>query len=627
MTDLTTHIDDGSGSNSFVYDAARQLYYYASAGTVRSFDPLTGAIKTVATLAGTIGGLTLTPDGAQLLIGMVETTPDSHGLQQGTVYRIPMATADNPATYAVLHYACDEELGVNDLAAAADGQVLMTTRSHFPSGNVTFRSFPANVAGVIAETPVVGLDQVSDFTNMVVSEHGRYILIEEGMNPNGTLGLYDSQAHRVISEVSANVYNNGFGDVSEAAGQVFAFTDAGLELLNLDLNLATGRVVSYPGHTISDGKFNIGGRELFLWDRTYGVIDVFDTRSLHKIGQAVVDPAGASSSDVPPDGAQHLTGHMKLSADGHFLLLQTETGFESLDLVSRLHVRFDGTSGNDTLVGTQGCDTFAAGAGNDWVSAGTGDDWLSGGAGDDQLDGGAGFDIASYVEAGVGTGVGVHVSLLLQNQVQDTGPAGVDFLTGIEGLVGSSFADTLIGDGGNNTFDGGPGADTMIGGTGNDTYYFDRAEDQVVELARGGIDEVRTTFSLNIAGTYIENVTLLGSHTNATGNGLDNVLLGSVGSNTLKGSYGNDTLNGEGGNDLLVGGPGQDRFVFTAGSGQDRISDFSAADNDLIDVTDYSVFAVYQSGVDTVIDLGGGNTVTVLATVASDPGLLSHIVW
>jgi Ca2+-binding RTX toxin-like protein len=63
--------------------------------------------------------------------------------------------------------------------------------------------------------------------------------------------------------------------------------------------------------------------------------------------------------------------------------------------------------------------------------------------------------------------VTVNLSLLAS---QNTVGAGLDTLTGIENLLGSSFNDTLTGDSGVNVLTGGNGADLLIGGLGKDSY-------------------------------------------------------------------------------------------------------------------------------------------------------------
>jgi Ca2+-binding RTX toxin-like protein len=125
----------------------------------------------------------------------------------------------------------------------------------------------------------------------------------------------------------------------------------------------------------------------------------------------------------------------------------------------------NGGDGNDALNGGDGNDVLLGGLGNDTLTAGLGDDSLTGGAGNDILNGGVGIDWANYDTATLG--VTVNLSILAS---QDTVGAGLDTLTGIENLLGSSFNDTLTGDSGANVLNGGNGADLLIGGQGKDSY-------------------------------------------------------------------------------------------------------------------------------------------------------------
>ena len=120
-----------------------------------------------------------------------------------------------------------------------------------------------------------------------------------------------------------------------------------------------------------------------------------------------------------------------------------------------------GLGGNDTISGSDGNDTIEGGLGNDTLAGGNGNDTLSGGLGNDTIDGGAGSDTASFSGA---TG-GVVASL---TNGTATGADGTDALISIENLAGSTFNDTLTGDGSANTIQGGGGIDTISGLGGND---------------------------------------------------------------------------------------------------------------------------------------------------------------
>ena len=232
------------------------------------------------------------------------------------------------------------------------------------------------------------------------------------------------------------------------------------------------------------------------------------------------------------------------------------------------------------------------------------DDTLEGNSLNNVLVGGLGTDTVSYADATSPNGVGVTVNLALTS-AQNTVTAGIDTLSGFENLTGSEFNDTLIGSGGvnvlmglggNDLLNGGAGADTMFGGTGNDTYVVDNPGDIVDESGGDGLDLVKASIAFSLADAVhaigdIENLTLTGTAAiNATGNALDNVLIGNSGANVLTGLDGNDTLNGGGGADHLFGGTGNDTYVVdnagdivdeTSGSGIDTVQSsvsFSLAD-------------------------------------------------
>ena len=232
-----------------------------------------------------------------------------------------------------------------------------------------------------------------------------------------------------------------------------------------------------------------------------------------------------------------------------------------------------GRAGNDTLNGDDDHDFLIGGDDNDTLNGGNGDDYLRGGEGDDMIDGGAGFDRAAFTvlvnnpaigETGVQTGA--TVDLNIQGVAQDTGH-GMDTLIGIEHVSGTAYADTLIGDGGDNWIWGEGGDDTLSGGGGNDLIEAD-AGNSVLDGGTGtdtagfqGIDSFTSgvTVSLALQGaaqtvatgssmtlSNFENLTGTTHDDTLTGDGGDNFLAGDVGDDTLLGGAGNDTLYGDG---------------------------------------------------------------------------------
>jgi hypothetical protein len=71
----------------------------------------------------------------------------------------------------------------------------------------------------------------------------------------------------------------------------------------------------------------------------------------------------------------------------------------------------------------------------------------------------------------------------------------------------------------------------------------------------------------------------------------------------------------------MVGGAGSDTFVFGSDSGKDVIKDFDADGGaglqDFIDATFPGAGAVSQSGKNTIIDFGSGDTLILLNVLPS----------
>lgn len=277
-----------------------------------------------------------------------------------------------------------------------------------------------------------------------------------------------------------------------------------------------------------------------------------------------------------------------------------------------------GGTGNDVLNGGDGDDTLDAGADDDVLSGGAGSDALFGGAGDDTLSGGAGNDtlrggtgsdtyifnlgdgqdtIFDYDQSSgrndvlqFGEGIdpsavtarrsnddlvltiaGTSDRVVIRYYFQNDGEAGyhVDEIrffgegatvwnfetirslvlvptSGDDVLRGYETADTIAGGEGNDTLHGQGGDDTLLGQDGADTAYGGSGDDTII----GG------------AGNDVLH-----------GEAGSDLLNGDAGSDTLYGGADNDHLVGGLGDDHLTGGEGDDNYYFSAGDGQDTITD------------------------------------------------------
>src|SRR5690606_29819359 len=122
-----------------------------------------------------------------------------------------------------------------------------------------------------------------------------------------------------------------------------------------------------------------------------------------------------------------------------------------------------GSAFADTLAGTAAAEALYGGAGADRLDGRGGDDLLEGGGGADTLIGGDGIDTVDYSRNAVA------ISINLQTGASSGGDAEGDRFDGVEHFIGSRFADTLVGDGGDQILVGGAGGDRIDGAGGFDT--------------------------------------------------------------------------------------------------------------------------------------------------------------
>ena len=112
------------------------------------------------------------------------------------------------------------------------------------------------------------------------------------------------------------------------------------------------------------------------------------------------------------------------------------------------------------------------------------------------------------VDYSANTSAGVTVDLV--GGTASSTESGDDTLVSIENIVGTQFADILIGDGGNNTITGLDGNDTLTGNAGNDTYVFTDgwSSDTITDSA--GFDSLDLTgvtsdltFAIGLSDLYV----------------------------------------------------------------------------------------------------------------------------
>lgn len=277
------------------------------------------------------------------------------------------------------------------------------------------------------------------------------------------------------------------------------------------------------------------------------------------------------------------------------------------------HLR--GGLGDDTIEGRDGNDILDGGEGSDWYKF---DDEampsMVGTLGDDLLREGeaADSDTLDFSEFSQGLTVnltsGVTVASILTLSLNRA--------DGVENVIGTAYADVLLGNdrpnrlegraGDDGTISGGAGDDTLIGGEGNDnltggagddTYAFPRGTgqnlhtDTLNESTGGGTDTLDFSEFLVTTGTVTVN--LNATSTSVFSGGLSLTLSSTSTLENVIGSPNNDAITGNSAANVLEGGEGNDTL---AGNGGDDVYRFARLDDENL-------------GVDSIGDSGGNDTI------------------
>lgn len=435
-----------------------------------------------------------------------------------------------------------------------------------------------------------------------------------------------------VQELAGEGHDTVYASVSTALSEnVEDLTLTGLASTNATGNALDNRLTGNRGDNLLDGGAGADVMTGGLGNDTYVVEDATDQtlefagegvdtvqasltwtlaeniENLVLTGTADIDGTGNALDNIliGNSGANRLDGGLGVDAmaggagDDIYIVdhagdLVIEQAHEGTDTVlAGVSYALSANVENLVLTGTD--DTSATGndldniltgnAGDNLLDGGVGADTMAGGAGDDTyIVDNAGDTVFELADAGIDS-VFSSVSFVLPEHVENltlTGDVAIDgtgnaldnILTGNDAanlLAGGDGNDLLVGNGGNDVLNGGIGVDHMSGGTGDDLYYVDDAGDVVEEVADGGYDTVRTTISLT-APAHVERVELLGAdHLNATGNELDNVLIGNTGDNRLDGGLGADAMAGGAGDDVYIVDHAGDTIVEAANEGIDLV--------------------------------------------------------
>ncbi len=342
-------------------------------------------------------------------------------------------------------------------------------------------------------------------------------------------------------------------------------------ILNLDVHadgLDTDRIVFVGGIRAEDVEVSSSGHDLVL---------------RHK---ATADRVTVSGFFVDAVGQNRQIDEVQFS-DGSIWTLA--------DLYQAQQI---GTSAAQTMHGGALVDLLDAGGGNDWLYGHDGDDTLVGGAGHDVLVGGRGSDTYRF---DLGWGTDIIDNSAAGNTASDIDRIVFGTSVAVQEIRVSSRLDDLVlqhANGDSVTLQNFFGAGNQV---------------QEVVFADGTRWMQSDLLQMQLPGDASDQY-LYGTALNDLIQGLDgnDQLYGNAGADTLEGGAGDDVLDGGTGDDILDGGEGNDIFVFTRGSGHDRIisQDPDGAFWDVLQMGTgiaASDVTLSRSGRDLVLTLDGGN--------------------
>ena len=493
------------------------------------------------------------------------------------------------------------------------------------------------------DTGMTGAEELEqDYIVRAFTDDGRAVIYI--MNPQDDQDEIDVNLSELLASMSG--FENGISDLevvkigatNGAFGSFYKSADVEIydsETLGLDATIDGITLGAYEVLQITltgSGEFGTEGADNIVtgaeddWIISYDGNDVIDTGSGSDridagAGDDTINSGGQSDIIDAGDGDDIVTGGY--GCDVVELGNGSDVFYDEINQINKWGAdTVYGGDGNDFIYGGGGNDTFFGGNGNDYIEGGTQDDKIEGNAGNDYINGGSGAD---YLLGGDGD------DEILGGSQSDTilGGAGNDVVTGGNGMdivyldagddvyydnsqTGKYGRDTVYGGDGNDFIYGGGGNDTFVGGDGND--YIEGGD---------GNDKI-------LGGSQSD--TILGGAGNDVvtgGNGMDIVYLdagddvyydnsqtGKYGRDTVYGGDGNDTIHLGGGNDTVSGGSGADVFVFKGEFDNDHITDFSADEGDIIDISYYNLsgksdlyFMQDENGSTVIVVPGAGSMI------------------
>jgi RTX calcium-binding nonapeptide repeat (4 copies) len=256
-------------------------------------------------------------------------------------------------------------------------------------------------------------------------------------------------------------------DAEPPANQDPEITTAGIDVvtmlggdgndeLSLQGGAGTGDASPLPG-----SLFGQQGNDLLDGNEAQNIMsaDIGDDQLLGRGGDDFIAPNLGDDTADAGTGDDEFVSSAELGVRLDLALSGPQNTGEGVDTVTGFEDVIGGDS-NDVVRGTDGANDFILAEGDDIVEGRGGDDTFSFGEEGDL----EGADTVSYASAPAGVTVNLGSA-----DPQDTGGAGVDtFFVAPDFVIGSEFADTLMGTAVRNIITGGGGADTISALDGDD---------------------------------------------------------------------------------------------------------------------------------------------------------------
>ena len=396
----------------------------------------------------------------------------------------PVALDDTAETDANTAVAIDVKANDTD----ADGDALSVTDATDGSNGVTV----LNPDGTVTYTPSSGFSGSDSFTYVIGDGKGgsdsATVTVEVqpvlpvNTAPDARNDVATTDENSVVTiDVLAND-DDVDGDPLNVTGVGAAAH--GAAILNSNGTISYTPAADYSGsdsftYSVSDGNGGTDSAQVEVEIRALGGLPTISgTGGADRIfGTDDAEEIHAGAGDDRVDAG---AGDDVLFGEGGIDTLYGEEGDDKLD----------GGDGDDKILnGGSGDDTVDGGDGNDRLWGHTGNDLLVGGPGNDRIDGDSGIDTVSYE----GSPSGVMVDL--DDDMAEDGHGGADTVVDSENVLGSAFADSIVGDHNDNVLSGNAGDDTIDGGKGDDILHGGAGSDTLV----GGPGSDRFRFTADSA--------------------------------------------------------------------------------------------------------------------------------